>query len=118
MFLLWIIDFIGVSPYYIWFTNSYILKGYVSAQTDGVYPTVVELIPIEFSHRDIFLCVWPDKYLIEEMVIAFRDGVLLNDGECKSSELKIIDKRSCYVTLTEGRYHQIKEINFKYWKNL
>ena len=51
-----------------------------------------------------------DKDLTEEMVIAFKEGVLLNDGECKSSELKIIDKRSCYVTLTEGRYHQIKRM--------
>ena len=120
-------------------------KGYVSATTDGAYPTVVELAPVEFSHREIFPCgrldkdttglmilsddgnfahdilspkkhvskeyyVEIDKGLTEEMVIAFRDGVLLNDGECKSSELKIIDKRSCYVTLTEGRYHQIKRM--------
>ena len=120
-------------------------KGYVSATTDGAYPTVVELAPIEFNHRDIFPCgrldkdttglmilsddgnfahdilspkkhvskeyyVEIDKDLTEEMVIAFRDGVLLKDGECKSSELKIIDKRSCYVTLTEGRYHQIKRM--------
>ena len=120
-------------------------KGYVSATTDGAYPTVVELAPVEFSHRDIFPCgrldkdttglmilsddgnfahnilspkkhvskeyyVEIDKDLTEEMVIAFRDGVLLNDGECKSSELKIINKRSCYATLTEGRYHQIKRM--------
>lgn len=120
-------------------------KGYVSATTDGAYPTVVELAPIEFSHRDIFPCgrldkdttglmilsddgnfahdilspkkhvskeyyVEIDKDLTEEMVIGFRDGILLKDGECKSSELKIIDKRSCFVTLTEGRYHQIKRM--------
>ena len=118
-------------------------KGYVSATTDGAYPTVVELAPIEFSHRDIFPCgrldkdttglmilsddgnfahdilspkkhvskeyyVEIDKDLTEEMVIGFRDGILLKDGECKSSELKIIDKRRCFVTLTEGRYHQLK----------
>lgn len=120
-------------------------KGYVSATTDGAYPTVVELAPIEFNHREIFPCgrldkdttglmilsddgnfahdilspkkhvskeyyVEIDKDLTEEMVTAFREGVLLNDGECKSSELKIIDKRSAFVTLTEGRYHQIKRM--------
>ena len=51
-----------------------------------------------------------DKDLTDEIVTSFRDGVILNDGECKSSELKIIDKRSCYVTLTEGRYHRIKRM--------
>lgn len=48
--------------------------------------------------------------LRDEMVEDFRNGIRLNDGECKSSILEIIDKRSCYVTLTEGRYHQIKRM--------
>lgn len=48
--------------------------------------------------------------LSDEMVEDFRNGISLNDGECKSSILEIIDKRSCYVTLTEGRYHQIKRM--------
>lgn len=57
------------------------------------------------------------KYYVElsgdlnsSMVDDFRTGIKLNDGECKSSILEIIDKRSCYVTLTEGRYHQIKRM--------
>ena len=51
-----------------------------------------------------------DGDLMDEMVEDFRNGISLNDGECKSSILEIIDKRSCYVTLTEGRYHQIKRM--------
>lgn len=120
-------------------------KGYVSATTDGEYPTVVELAPTEFLSRDIFPCgrldkdttglmilsddgefahdilspkkhvskkyyVVVDKDLNESMVSDFSNGINLNDGECKSSLLEIIDKRSCYVTLTEGRYHQIKRM--------
>ena len=91
-------------------------KGYVSATTDGAYPTVVELAPIEFSHRDIFPCGRLDKDTTGLMILSddgnFAHDILSpkKDGECKSSELKIIDKRSCYVTLTEGRYHQIKRM--------
>ena len=51
-----------------------------------------------------------DKKITNEMVLGFRDGIKLIDGECKSSTLEIIDKRKCYVTLTEGRYHQIKRM--------
>ena len=51
-----------------------------------------------------------DKDITEEMVKGFREGVKLNDGECKMALLEKIDNRSCYVTLTEGRYHQIKRM--------
>ena len=44
------------------------------------------------------------------MVIGFRNGIKLNDGECKSSELEITGEYSGIVTLTEGRYHQIKRM--------
>lgn len=57
------------------------------------------------------------KYYVElsgdlstTMVDDFKNGIKLIDGECKSSTLEIIDKRKCYVTLTEGRYHQIKRM--------
>ena len=40
------------------------------------------------------------------------------DDECKSSILEIIDKRSCYVTLTEGRYHQIKRMRLVFRKKI
>ncbi len=42
----------------------------------------------------------------------FRDGVTLADGyECKSAEIKLApDRLSGYITLTEGKYHQIKRM--------
>ena len=42
----------------------------------------------------------------------FRNGVTLADGyECKSAALTLSDdRRSGYVTLTEGKYHQIKRM--------
>lgn len=51
-----------------------------------------------------------DKDVSYEMVYGFRDGVKLNDGECKSTLLEKIDTNKCLVTLTEGRYHQIKRM--------
>lgn len=42
----------------------------------------------------------------------FRDGVTLADGyECKSAGLSLCeDRASGYITLTEGKYHQIKRM--------
>lgn len=37
-------------------------------------------------------------------------GVMLNDGKCKSSLLKIMGKYTATVILSEGRYHQIKRM--------
>ncbi len=56
-----------------------------------------------------------DKEISVEMVNGFRDGVKLNDGECKSALLEKIDTNKCLVTITEGRYHQIKRMfgNYK-----
>lgn len=51
-----------------------------------------------------------DKDVSDEMVYGFRDGVKLNDGECKSALLEKIDTNKCLVTLTEGRYYQIKRM--------
>lgn len=51
-----------------------------------------------------------DKEISVEMVYGFRDGVKLNDGECKSALLEKVDTNKCLVTLTEGRYHQIKRM--------
>lgn len=44
------------------------------------------------------------------MVEEFRNGVNLNDGECKTAELRITGEYTANVTITEGRYHQIKRM--------
>ena len=51
-----------------------------------------------------------DIPVTEEMKQGFKQGVRLNDGECKTADLKILDKYNAQVTLTEGRYHQIKRM--------
>lgn len=41
----------------------------------------------------------------------FHEGIMIDkDCKCLPAELKIIDDYHCYVTLYEGKYHQIKKM--------
>lgn len=51
-----------------------------------------------------------DIPVTETMVKGFKKGVNLNDGECKSADLEITGEFTANVTITEGRYHQIKRM--------
>ena len=51
-----------------------------------------------------------DIPVTSSMVKGFKDGVNLNDGECKSADLEITGEYTAIVTITEGRYHQIKRM--------
>lgn len=46
----------------------------------------------------------------KKMVKAFKEGIKLNDGMCKIALMEITGENSARVTLTEGRYHQIKRM--------
>lgn len=120
-------------------------KGYISATEDRLQKTVLDLVPEEYRHRDLFpvgrldkdttglmiisddgefshRILSPKKHvkkvyevmidipLKENMVKEFEDGVELNDGICKKALLEIVDEYNAKVTLTEGRYHQIKRM--------
>ena len=120
-------------------------EGYVSATDDKRFPTVLDLVPLEYLHRNLFPVgrldkdttglmiitddgdfahdvLSPKKHIkklyevmididmTEEMVAGFLNGVKLNDGVCKSANLVITGKNTGIVTLTEGRYHQIKRM--------
>ena len=120
-------------------------KGYVSATEDKIDKTVLDLVPDEYSHRNLFPAgrldkdttglmiitddgefahniLSPKKHirktynvtidipLTNEMVLGFKNGVMLNDGECKNASLEIVSEYKGIVILTEGRYHQIKRM--------
>lgn len=51
-----------------------------------------------------------DIPVTEDMIKGFNDGVELIDGTCKSSSLEKTGKYTARVTLSEGRYHQIKRM--------
>ena len=120
-------------------------KNYVSATTDNHFKTVLDLVPEEYLHRNLFPAGRLDKdttglmiitddgdfahnilspkkhisktYLVttdipitKEMEEGFKNGIILNDGKCKEATLEIIETYKAKVTLTEGRYHQIKRM--------
>ena len=51
-----------------------------------------------------------DIKVTTDMVKGFEEGIKLNDGVCKASKLEILGENEAKVTLTEGRYHQIKRM--------
>lgn len=120
-------------------------KGYISATEDKSMQTVLDLVPEEYKHRNLFPAgrldkdttglmiitddgnfahniLSPQKHVrktynvtidipvTNEMVEGFKNGVMLNDGECKTASLEITNTYTAIVTLTEGRYHQIKRM--------
>lgn len=59
----------------------------------------------------------PKKYAVtidlpvtDEMERGFSEGIELSDGICKSAKLLKTGDFTCEVTLSEGRYHQIKRM--------
>lgn len=120
-------------------------KGYISATEDRSMKTVLDLVPKQYLHRNLFPAgrldrdttglmlitddgefahniLSPKKHIKkiynvtidlpvnQEMVNGFKRGVMLNDGECKTANLEITGTNTAVVTLTEGRYHQIKRM--------
>ena len=51
-----------------------------------------------------------DIQVNDAMIKGFENGVLLNDGECKSAILEKTGEYTAKVTIREGRYHQIKRM--------
>lgn len=51
-----------------------------------------------------------DIPVTKEMQSGFSAGVALNDGICKPAKLVITGNYTCEVTLSQGRYHQIKRM--------
>ncbi|HVS51590.1 MAG TPA: pseudouridine synthase [Opitutaceae bacterium] len=54
-----------------------------------------------------------DRDLPEELVARFADGTLRLEGEekpCAPAELKLLTPRAAELTLTEGRYHQVRRM--------
>ena len=60
----------------------------------------------------------PKKYLVEVQnklsendKQLFKEGIIIDRGVlCKSALLEVIDDYHCYLTISEGKYHQIKKM--------
>jgi len=73
----------------------------------------------EYSHRIISPKSHVDKRYMavtdgitdESDVKAFAEGIVLKDGtKCMSAKLEITGSDVCFVTLMEGKYHQVKRM--------
>lgn len=56
-----------------------------------------------------------DKVVNESDIAAFKKGITLDDGyKCKEAELQVIESTSMgssvYVTISEGKFHQVKRM--------
>ncbi|MFV0425330.1 MAG: pseudouridine synthase [Bacilli bacterium] len=46
-----------------------------------------------------------------EYINQFREGIIINDNyQCMSAELEIFDEKKCYLTIYEGKFHQVKKM--------
>ncbi len=60
--------------------------------------------------KDYYLEV-SGKYLDESDVMKLKEGLVLGEGNvCKSADLKIITSSSGILTISEGKYHQVKKM--------
>lgn len=63
------------------------------------------------SHTEKCYYAELDGEVREEFVQIFAEGITLADGEiCMPAKLEIADRTSAYVTVKEGKYHQIKRM--------
>ena len=72
----------------------------------------------EFSHsivspkkhvKKIYFVVL-DIEITDKMILDFKNGIKLKDAICKSAILEKISDNTGLVTITEGKYHQIKRM--------
>ena len=74
---------------------------------------VKRLLYPENHHKKKYL-VTLDHTLNDDLVELFYKGVQLQNYLCLPAILEIIDVYNCYITIEEGKYHQIKKMFHKY----
>lgn len=83
-------------------------EGFVFLTTDG---KLAHNVTGPKNHVEKKYYVETDGNIEEEFKKIFENGVTLEDGTlCKSANLEIISQKSCYLTITEGKYHQVKRM--------
>lgn len=81
--------------------------GLIILTDDGAF--LHDIVSPKKEHRKIYKAVI-DIPVNDEMITGFEEGVELNDGKCKPSKLEKLGEYEALITLTEGRYHQIKRM--------
>lgn len=63
------------------------------------------------SHVDKVYYVEVDGVLGQDDVMAAQEGIALGDGTmCLPADMELLSRNSAYITLREGKYHQVKRM--------
>jgi len=140
-----VITFCGKKVIYREFTYIMLNKpeGYVSARSDDLSPTVIELLPPELQRIGLFPCGRLDKNTLGLMLLtnngplshkllspknhvdkkyyfevkfpisvddvkSLESGVDIGGYMTAPCKVEMLDEKHGHITLTEGKYHQIK----------
>lgn len=83
-------------------------EGFVFLTTDG---KLAHNVTGPKNHVEKKYYVEIDNTVEENFKEIFEKGAVLEDGTlCKSAKLEILSAKSCYLTITEGKYHQVKRM--------
>lgn len=74
-------------------------------------PTLSKKLLLPQNHVEKKYLVKTKKSLDKKLVTLFKAGIII-DGKtkCLPCKLEIVDDYHCYVTINEGKYHQIKKM--------
>lgn len=91
-------------------------EGFVFLTTDG---KLAHNIIGPKNHTTKKYYVETDGTVEENFKEIFEKGAILEDGTiCKSAKLEILSPNSCYLTITEGKFHQVKRMFVSVGRNV
>ncbi len=86
-------------------------EGFLFLTTDGL---LAHLVTGPKNHVEKTYYVEVNDTLKKDFIEIFKNGITLNDmGKeelCKSARLEILSETTCHLTITEGKYHQVKRM--------
>lgn len=83
-------------------------EGFVFLTTDG---KLAHRVTGPKNHVNKKYFVQVDKPMQPEWVNDFKQGIVIDDGyQCKSAFLEILSENTAYLTIFEGKFHQVKRM--------
>ena len=87
-------------------------EGFLFLTTDGI---LAHKVTGPKDHVEKVYYAETDKPIPESLIEKFKTGVILEDGYiCKPAKLEIKAKKSCNLTISEGKFHQVKRMFLAY----
>ena len=74
-------------------------------------PTLSKKLLLPQNHIEKKYLVKTKEILNNNLIELFKNGIIIDqDIKCLHAKLEIIDNHHCFVTISEGKYHQIKKM--------